>query len=167
MFFEAVTNRPPFDAADAHSLRDLHLYTPAPRARSLNPDLPDLLDGVIKKLLAKSMRDRYQTADEVLTALQTVRRPADSTISGLADRIRRHHDTAEAKALEHERTTRQEQDSQARTKYMEQQLLELIQEVADEINSQLVETKIIHRDSYDGRVYEFQGRTHNPLLLAK
>ena len=85
-------------------------------------------------------------------------KPADSTISGLADRIRHHHDTAEAKALEHEKTIRQEHDSQARIKYMEQQLLELIQEVVDEINSQLVETKIIRRDSYDGRVYEFQGR---------
>lgn len=72
MFFEAVTRRPPFEAPDAHSLRDLHLYTPAPRAKSLKPDLSDLLDGVIKKLLAKSVRDRYQSADEVLAALQSV-----------------------------------------------------------------------------------------------
>ena len=53
---------------------------------------------------------------------------------------------------------RQEQDSQSHIKYMERQLLELIQEVIGEINSQLVETKITRRDNYDGCIYEFQGR---------
>jgi len=158
MFFEAVTGQPPFDAPDAQKLRDMHLYTPVPRPKSLNAEIPDLVDGVIKKLLSKSTRDRYQNADEVLAALQAVPRPADSTIVGLADRIRRHHDTAEAETLAHEKAMQQEQDSQARIRYMEQQLLELIQEVIDELNSQLVETKIARRESYGGRVYDFQGR---------
>jgi serine/threonine protein kinase len=158
MFFEAVTGQAPFAAPDTNGLRDLHLYSPVPRPKSVNPDVPELIDGVIKKLLAKSSKDRYQSADEVLRALQTVPRPADSTIVGLADRIRRHHDTAEAETLAHEKAVQQEQDSQARIRYMEQQLLDLMQEVIDELNSQLVETKIVRRDSYDERVYEFQGR---------
>ena len=158
MFFEATTGRPPFDAPDSRALRDMHLYTPVPRPKSLNAEVPDLLDGAIKKLLAKSIRDRYQSADEVLKALQAIPRPADSTIVGLADRIRRHHDTAEAEALAHEKAAQQEQDSQKRIRYMEQQVLALIQEVVDELNSQLVETKITQEDRFDGRVYEFQGR---------
>jgi serine/threonine protein kinase len=158
MFFEAVTGRPPFDGSDARALREMHLYTPVPRPKSLNAEISDLLDGVIKKLLSKSIRDRYQNADEVLQALQTIPRPADSTIVGLAERIRRHHDTAEAELLAREQAMEQEQDSQKRIKYMEQQLLALIQEVVDELNSQLMETKINRRDAYAGRVYEFQDR---------
>lgn len=158
MFFETVTGQPPFDAPDAQRLRDMHLYTPVPRPKSLNAEIPDLVDGVIKKLLSKSIRDRYQNADEVLAALQAVPRPADSTIVGLADRIRRHHDTAEAEALAREKAMEQEQDSQRRLRYMEQQALALFQEVVDELNSQLVETKITSRDQHDGRVYEFQNR---------
>jgi len=158
MFFEAVTGRAPFEAPDAHTLRDMHLYTPVPRPKSVNPSVPDLLDGIIKKLLSKSIQSRYQNAGEVLAAPQTVPKPADSTIVGLADRIRRHHDTAEAQALGQQKAVREEQDSQARIRYMEQQLLELVQEVVDEVNAQLVETKITGRDAHDGRVYEFHGR---------
>lgn len=80
MFFEALTGRPPFDAPDAQKLRDMHLYTPVPRPKSFNSEIPDLLDGLIKKLLAKWIRDRYQNADEVLGALLAVPQPANSTI---------------------------------------------------------------------------------------
>jgi serine/threonine protein kinase len=158
IFFEAVTGRPPFEAPDTHKLREMHLYTPVPRPKTINPSTPELIDGVIRKLLSKAMRDRYQTAQEVLSVLESVIPAPDSAIAVLADRVRTHHDAAEAKELEHEKLIRQEQDSQARIKYMEQQLLELIQEVMDELNAQLVETKIARRDGYGGRVYEFQGR---------
>ncbi len=158
MFFEAVCGKAPFQAPNADRLRDMHLYTPVPRPKSVNANIPDLLDGIIKKLLSKPIQSRYQTADEVLAALQSVLKPADATIIGLADRIRRHHDTAEAGALEQQKAVREERDSHARIKYMEQQLLELVQEVVDELNSQLVETKISRRDRNDGRVFNFQGR---------
>lgn len=101
LFFEAVTGQPPFAAPDTQRLRDMHLYTPVPRPKTLNPTLPDTLDGLIKKLLAKSTRDRYQSADEVLVALEVVPKDADSTIVGLADRadaittqLKRRHSTS-------------------------------------------------------------------------
>jgi len=158
MFFEAVTGQPPFDAPDAEKLRGMHLYTPVPRPKGFNCDIPDFLDGVVKKLLAKSIRDRYQTAEEVLAALQAVPRPADSTIVGLADRVRRHHDSAEGESLAHQKALQEEQDSQKRLKCMEQQVLALIQDVVDELNSQLVETKITHQDGHQERAYRFQNR---------
>ena len=158
MFFEALTGRPPFDAADSQKLRDMHLYTPVPRPKSLNSEVPDLLDGVIKKLLAKSIRDRYQSADEVINALEAIPKPADSSIIGLANRMRRHHDTAEAEALARQKAMEEERGSQKRVRYMEQQVLALIQEVVDDLNSQLVETKITRRENHRGRVYEFHGR---------
>jgi hypothetical protein len=124
----------------------------------VNANVPDLLDGIIKKLLSKPIQSRYQTADEVLVALQSVPKPADTIIIGLADRIRRHHDTAEAGALEQQKAAQEDRDSRARIKYMEQQLLELVQEVVDQLNSQLVETKISCRDRNNGHVFKFQGR---------
>lgn len=84
--------------------------------------------------------------------------PADSTIVGLADRIRRHHDTAEAKVLDQQKAAELERNSQARIKYMEQQLLDLIEEVVGEVNAQLVEATISRQDEHDGRIDEFQGR---------
>lgn len=42
--------------------------TPAPS--SLRPDVPPALDAIVGKLLAKSPLDRYQTADELLDALE-------------------------------------------------------------------------------------------------
>jgi eukaryotic-like serine/threonine-protein kinase len=158
VFFEAVTGQPPFSAPDTQKLRDMHLYTPVPRPKTLNREVPDALDGLIKKLLAKSIQERYQNADEVLSALALVPPSSDSTILGLADRIRRHHDTKEAKALEQQRGIQQEEDSQKWLQFMEQQLLELVHEVIDELNSQLVETKIVRHDGYGGRIYRFQDR---------
>jgi serine/threonine protein kinase len=64
MFFEAVCGKAPFQASNADSLRDMHLYTPVPRPKSVNANILDLLDGIIKKLLSKPIQDRYQTADE-------------------------------------------------------------------------------------------------------
>lgn len=179
MFFEAVCGKAPFDAPDANALRDMHLYTPVPRPKSVNANVPDLLDGIIKKLLSKSIPSRYQAAEEVLAALQSVPQPADAIIGGLADRIRHHHDTAERKALGQEKVVSEERDSRARIKYMEQQLLELVQEVVDQLNSQLVETKIARRDRSDRGIFSFQGRElivnffspdelyANPLVLGR
>ena len=159
MFFEATTGRPPFDAPDARALRDMHLYTPVPRPQEPQSRSSRPSGWSDKETSCEIDSGPYQSADEVLKALQAIPRPADSTIVGLADRIRRHHDTAEAEALAHQKAVQEEQDgSKARIRYMEQQVLALIQEVVDELNSQLVETKITHRDTHDGRVYHFQGR---------
>jgi serine/threonine protein kinase len=96
MLFEALSGRPPFLAADANGLRDMHCYSPAPRVKSINSAVSDLVDGVIKKLLAKDPRDRYQAAGEVIDALAAVPPPGDAAISLLAARMRQHHDAAEA-----------------------------------------------------------------------
>ncbi len=45
---------------------------PTPPPSSLRPDLPPALDAVVLKLLAKRPLDRYQSADEVLDALEEV-----------------------------------------------------------------------------------------------
>lgn len=159
MLFEALSGRPPFSAADTNGLRDLHCYSPAPRVKSFNARVSDLVDGVIKKLLAKDPRDRYQAAGEVLDALVTVAAPSDSVVAALAARMRQHHDAAEAERLERQRNAQIEQDTLARDRYMEQEVIAMIDEVVADVNAQLAETKITTGAmAANGKEYRFGDR---------
>ncbi|MEZ4333258.1 MAG: protein kinase [Myxococcota bacterium] len=64
--FELATGRVPFDAGE---VAYHHRHTPAPDPRTLRPDLPESLAGLIVKLLAKDPADRFATAGAVLDAL--------------------------------------------------------------------------------------------------
>lgn len=159
MLFEALAGRAPFIGPDTNALRELHCYTPAPRVKTLNANVPDMLDGIIKKLLAKDPRARYQTAGEVLDALATAPAPSELAIGALAARMRQHHDAAEAETLEQQRIARLEQDTAARNRYKEQELLGMVDDVVDEVNQHLAETKIAtSATGRDGREYRFGGR---------
>jgi len=160
MLYEAFTGELPFVAADLNALRDLHLYTPAPRAKARNVNVPDMVDGIIKKLLAKEPRARYQSADELLDALSSI--ATDPTASPLADvaaRMRSQHDQAEAKRLEEQRAQDAERDTHARIRYMEKELLTMADDVVAEINAHLAETKIEITSRINSRVYGFGSRT--------
>ncbi len=159
MFFEAVTGRPPFAAQDANALRDMHLYSSAPRAKSINKDLSETVDGIIKRLLSKDPRERYQMANEVLDTLSSMPATGEPAVAELVARIRRHHDVAEAKLLEKAHLKDTEQDSLARNRYKEQELLALIDEVVAEVNAHLAETKIQTSPGYAGKEFLFGNRT--------
>jgi hypothetical protein len=158
MLFEALARRAPFSASDTNALREMHCYTPAPRVRSFNANVPDMLDGIIKKLLAKDPHARYQTAQEVLDALETAPAPSESAIGALAARMRQHHDAIEAERLEQQRIAQSEQDTAARNRYKEQELLAMVDDVVQEVNRQLVETKIISGTATEGKEYRFGSR---------
>jgi serine/threonine-protein kinase len=158
MLFEALAGRAPFSGPDTNALREMHCYTPAPRVRSFNANVPEMLDGIIKKLLAKDPRARYQTAAEVLDALQTAPAPSESAIGALAARMRHHHDAAEAATLEQRRIAESERDTAARNRYKEQEILAMVDDVVEEVNQHLAETKIVTGAAADGKEYRFGGR---------
>lgn len=157
MLYEAFVGQPPFVAGDYNGLRDLHLYQPAPRARAQNPNVPEIIDGVIKKLLSKESQARYQSADQVLAALAAVP-PASSPLANVAARMRQYHDQSEAEELRQQQADQEMRDSQARNRYMEQELLNLVDEVAQEINAHLAEAKITNQPIPNGREYRFENR---------
>ena len=160
MFFEALTGQPPFLLADVYALRDAHLFTPAPRIKSKNALVPDLVDGIIAKLLTKEPGQRYQTAGEVLSALESLIAPAPpQEIAQIAERLRRQHDAAEGQRLEQLRQQAVERDERALIHYMEKELVRLIDEVVEEINANLVETKIEITLVGGARCYRFGRRT--------
>ena len=159
MLFEAVAGKAPFEAQELFALRDAHLYSPAPRAKAFNKNIPDLVDGVLKKLLAKDPRERYRSANEVLDALTVVPASSDPAVADLAARMRRHHDAEEAKQLEQERSLESARDAAGRNQYKEIELLALIDEVAAEINAQLAETKIQQITNRRNKEYRFGNRS--------
>jgi serine/threonine protein kinase len=68
VLFECLTGRRPFVGDGLATLMYAHLNTEAPAPSSLRPDLPQALDEVVHKGLAKDPDERYGTAGELAAA---------------------------------------------------------------------------------------------------
>ena len=78
VFYELVTGRPPFAGESLAGLADAILKTPPAPPSAIDPALARL-DPIILRCLAKAPADRYQSAGEVLDAIETRVREADDT----------------------------------------------------------------------------------------
>ena len=81
MLYEMATGKPPFDAETPIAIVFKHIQDPLPPPAALNPDLPEAVERVILKTLAKDPGDRFQTAREMVAALQAA---IPETLSGSA-----------------------------------------------------------------------------------
>lgn len=70
MLYEMVTGRPPFEATTTIEIMIKHMREPLPPPRTIKPDLPEALEQVIIKALAKEPAERYTTAAEMVQALR-------------------------------------------------------------------------------------------------
>jgi serine/threonine protein kinase len=70
VLFELVTGQPPFQAESPYAVVLHHVHTPPPRPRDLRPDLPQAVEEVILRALAKDPDDRYQSAAAFAAALR-------------------------------------------------------------------------------------------------
>lgn len=72
MLFELVTGQIPFDGPTPVSILMKHVQQPPPRPSESAPEagIPDALDEVILRALAKEPQDRWQSADEMRVALE-------------------------------------------------------------------------------------------------
>lgn len=70
MLYQTCTGRVPFDADTPYAVILKHISAPLPSPRSLRPDLPEAIERVILKAMAKEPDDRYQTAGEMGEALR-------------------------------------------------------------------------------------------------
>ena len=69
VLFECLTGSVPFEADTAVALLLKHIHQPVPSLHELRPDLPEAMELIINKLLAKDPAERYQTAGVVWAAL--------------------------------------------------------------------------------------------------
>ncbi|MCH8223480.1 MAG: protein kinase, partial [Chloroflexi bacterium] len=77
MLYEMVTGRPPFMGDDEIAIIGQHINTPPVAPSWHNQSLPQTLDSLIMRLLAKDPAERPESAAEVLQALEAID-PADA-----------------------------------------------------------------------------------------
>ena len=81
VLYEMLTGRLPFQAETPVAIALAHLHKPLPPPRSINPDLPESLEAVLFKALAKAPGDRYQDGVSMMRAL------ASAGLSTLGGRV--------------------------------------------------------------------------------
>src|SRR3990170_4752668 len=69
VIYEMATGRPPYRAETPPAIFVKHLHDPLPPPRSINPDLPEALERVILKCLAKEPALRYADMRKMVQAL--------------------------------------------------------------------------------------------------
>jgi serine/threonine protein kinase/predicted ATPase len=65
MLFEMLTGQIPFDGDSAMAILLKHVQSPIPSARELNSELPDSLEYVIERAMAKEADARYNSAGQM------------------------------------------------------------------------------------------------------
>ncbi len=70
MLYQLTTGQLPFQADTPISFINKHIHEPLPPPRSKNPDLPQVVEHVIQKALAKDPAERYPSARALLLALE-------------------------------------------------------------------------------------------------
>jgi len=76
VLFQMVTGSPPFDGESSQQVVGKHIADPPPAASDVNPNVPRAMSDVILRCLAKQPSDRYQSAGEVIAALESDHRPS-------------------------------------------------------------------------------------------
>jgi len=78
MLYHCVTGKTPYSGANFVELAEQHLRAPVPSAAAVQPDLPDDLDAILRRALAKDPEDRYPNCDAMRADLEEVlQREAD------------------------------------------------------------------------------------------
>lgn len=66
VLFEMLTGEQLYPTDDIHEVVRLHDNKPIPSPREWNPAVPEQIDPIVRRLLARDPSDRYQTANEVV-----------------------------------------------------------------------------------------------------
>src|SRR5688572_33045688 len=88
IFFELLTGQPPFDGATPAAIMMKHVYDAPPDVNEVNPLVPMAAARVVRRALAKTREDRYESMDELARALGAVREAAAAEIGRASCRER-------------------------------------------------------------------------------
>ena len=70
MLYEMVVGQVPFSADTPFSIIHDHIYTPLPLPKKVNPNVPEQVQRVLLKALAKDRLDRYETTEDLVRAFK-------------------------------------------------------------------------------------------------
>ncbi|MDH4271159.1 MAG: protein kinase, partial [Candidatus Aminicenantes bacterium] len=86
ILYEIVAGRPPFEGDNSLSLALKHKNELPKSPRESNPQIPEELDRLILKCLAKKKEQRFQTAEELLAGLTAVEKGVPLTTPAPAEK---------------------------------------------------------------------------------
>lgn len=81
VLYEMVAGRLPFQSAYSDAIVYSILNEEPPPLTSVRSDVPMELERIVKKTMQKSVADRYQRVDEMLTDLRTLRKELESGVA--------------------------------------------------------------------------------------
>jgi len=84
MMYEMVVGQVPFSADTPFSIIHDHIYTPLPMPRSINPKVPESVQRVLLKALAKDRADRYPDIPSMVQAFKAAWESAGVPMQGTA-----------------------------------------------------------------------------------
>lgn len=85
--FHMLAGYPPFTGETALAVAMQHLKDPPPDLKKIRHDVPESLCQLIDRMLAKSPKDRIQTATELLRELRKIKLDADEDWVSLAEKL--------------------------------------------------------------------------------
>jgi tRNA A-37 threonylcarbamoyl transferase component Bud32 len=71
MLYEMVVGKVPFNADTPFAIIHDHIYSPMPLPRTVNPNVPEPIERVLLKALAKEREDRFEDAAQLASAFKT------------------------------------------------------------------------------------------------
>lgn len=89
VLYELLTGKPPFQGDSAVAVAYQHVSEPPKPASSIATDIPDVLDRVVMKSLAKKREDRYQSAASMRSDLLAAMRGQGVTAPAVATWVQR------------------------------------------------------------------------------
>jgi len=88
MLYEMVVGQVPFTADTPFSIIHDHIYTPLPLPMDVNPKVPEPVQRVLLKALAKNRLDRYESVEDMISAFKDSWREAGVPMQGNAITMR-------------------------------------------------------------------------------
>jgi serine/threonine protein kinase len=88
MIYEMVVGQVPFNADTPFSIIHDHIYSPLPMPRAVNPKVPESVERVLLKALAKERVDRYPDVDSLVSAFKDAWIAAGVPMQGTAITMR-------------------------------------------------------------------------------
>ena len=95
MLYEMVVGQVPFSADTPFSIIHDHIYTPLPLPMKINPKVPEPVQRVLLKALAKDRIDRYATTEDLVTAFKEAWTESGIPMQGTTITMRKPNLTAD------------------------------------------------------------------------
>lgn len=81
MLYEMVVGQVPFSSDTPFSIIHDHIYSPLPLPRTINPSVPDEVERVLLKALAKERKDRHQDIPALVKAFKQAWKDSDADMA--------------------------------------------------------------------------------------